>query len=142
MPEEPTTPDLVELTQPTVEVANERDLDGALSFFADDAVFDMSSAGIGTFEGHEAMRGLYEDWLGAYEDFQAELEEVRDLGYGVTFSVFVQRGRLPGSKGWVQLRYGAVTTWADGLIRRVTNYIDIDQARAAAERLAEERVDG
>jgi hypothetical protein len=27
----------------------------------------------------------------------------------------------------------------DGLIERVTDYTDIDQARAAAERLAEER---
>jgi hypothetical protein len=29
--------------------------------------------------------------------------------------------------------------WEDGLIVRVTNYTDIDEARAAAERLAEER---
>jgi hypothetical protein len=32
-------------------------------------------------------------------------------------------------------------TWRDGLIERITDYpeSDIDQARAAAERLAEER---
>jgi hypothetical protein len=28
---------------------------------------------------------------------------------------------------------------ADGLIERTTNYADVDEARAAAERLAEER---
>jgi hypothetical protein len=32
-----------------------------------------------------------------------------------------------------------VVTWIDGLIERTTNYFDIDEARAAAERLAEER---
>jgi hypothetical protein len=29
--------------------------------------------------------------------------------------------------------------WADGLIERTTAFLDIDEARAAAERLAEER---
>ncbi|HXW58406.1 MAG TPA: hypothetical protein VEJ23_02895 [Solirubrobacteraceae bacterium] len=33
----------------------------------------------------------------------------------------------------------AVWTWRDGLIVRTTNYADLDEARAAAERLAKER---
>jgi len=49
------------------------------------------------------------------------------------------RGRLAGSSGSVELRYAGVSTWADGLIERVTTYLDINEARAAAERLAEER---
>jgi hypothetical protein len=32
-----------------------------------------------------------------------------------------------------------VGVWVDGLIERTTNYTDIDEARADAERLAEER---
>jgi hypothetical protein len=56
--------------------------------------------------------------------------------------VIVQKGRVAGSSGSVQLRYGAVTEWVDGLIVRNTTYTDIDEARAAAERLAEERADG
>jgi hypothetical protein len=36
--------------------------------------------------------------------------------------------------------YGGVAIWRDGLIERFTVYAtDIDQARAAAERLAQER---
>jgi hypothetical protein len=35
----------------------------------------------------------------------------------------------------------AVTIWRDGLIIRLTNYTDIDDARAAAERLTQERAD-
>jgi hypothetical protein len=37
------------------------------------------------------------------------------------------------------MRFAGVGEWADGLMQRGTNYLDIDQARAAADRLAEER---
>jgi hypothetical protein len=39
---------------------------------------------------------------------------------------------------FVERRVAAVAVWADGLIERLTTYTDIDEARAAAERLAEE----
>jgi hypothetical protein len=39
----------------------------------------------------------------------------------------------------VQLRYASVVEWSNNLIARNTTYPDIDEARAAAERLAEER---
>jgi hypothetical protein len=48
-------------------------------------------------------------------------------------------GRPVGSSGEVQLRYGTVSVWEDGKIARITNYTGIDEARAAAERLAQER---
>jgi hypothetical protein len=64
---------------------------------------------------------------------------MRDLGNGVSFSVIVMRGRLRGSSGWVEQRYAAVAIWTDGLIERTSHSFDIDEARAAAERLAGER---
>src|SRR5205814_59616 len=54
-------------------------------------------------------------------------------------AVLIQKARLVGGSGEVRLRYAAVGVWADGLVVRVTNYTDVDEARAAAERLAEER---
>jgi hypothetical protein len=39
----------------------------------------------------------------------------------------------------VRLRYAAVAVWGAGMVERVTNYSDIEAARAAAERLAESR---
>ena len=39
----------------------------------------------------------------------------------------------------VELRYAAASVWDEGRVVRLTNYGDIDEARAAAERLAEER---
>jgi ketosteroid isomerase-like protein len=139
MPQEPKTPDLVELWRRAIEVSSRRDFDGILSFFAPDSVWDMSPMGMGTFEGLEAIRGFYEDWMGAYTDYRVEAEEILDLGNGVAVAVLVQKGRPADSRGEVRLRYAAVATWVEGSVVRVTNYTDIDEARAAAERLAEER---
>ena len=50
-----------------------------------------------------------------------------------------QSGRPVGSIGHVQLRYASVTEWTDGLIARVAQHIDVDEARAAAGRVARER---
>jgi hypothetical protein len=82
---------------------------------------------------------VVEDWIGVYEEFEVETEEFRDLRNGVAFAVNRQKGRPAGSTGVVQLRQGIVSLVEGGLIERVTTYLDPDQARAAAERLAGER---
>jgi hypothetical protein len=46
---------------------------------------------------------------------------------------------LPGGGGSLRLHDAYVFLFEDGLIARHTAYRDIDEARAAAERLAEER---
>jgi ketosteroid isomerase-like protein len=134
------TPDLVELGRVLFETANRRDFDALLSFYAPDAVWDMNPlGGLGTFEGHAAIRGFWEDWYTSYEDFEIEPEQTLDLGDGVGFNVVLQNARPVGSSSAVRLRYALVSVWVAGLIVRLTNYTDIDEARAAAERLAEER---
>ena len=139
MSEESTTSDLVELQKRLTDAARSRDLDAITAFYAPDAVWDMSPMGMGAFEGQAAVRGFLEDWFVSYEEYEFEAEEILDLGNGVGFRVLVQKGRLLGSSGEVELRYAAVSVWEDGKIARITNYNDIDEARAAAERLAEER---
>jgi len=47
MPEEPTTPDLVELTRQAINALNHRDFDAAMSYHAPDAVWDTSNTGVG-----------------------------------------------------------------------------------------------
>jgi hypothetical protein len=139
MPEEPTTPDLEEALRGSVKAFNRRDFDGALSIWTPDGIWDSSLPGVGVFEGREAIRGLYEDWMGAFEDYDQVVEEFRDLGNGVTIAVLLQKGRPVGSAGYVQLQYASVGTWRDRLVQRVTIYTNIDQAYADAERLAQER---
>jgi ketosteroid isomerase-like protein len=109
-----------------------------MSFFAPDAVWE--SMGMATsFEGVAAIRRFFEDFIDAYEVYRVEPEEILEVGNGVTLSVIVQEGRPVGSTAPVQMRFAGVTTWVDGLIERNTSYTDIDEARAAAGRLAESR---
>jgi ketosteroid isomerase-like protein len=123
--------------QRIVAAMNAQDFAAAVSFYAPDAILDAEDAGV--HEGRPAIRSFYEDWWGAYEDQQQEAEEIRDLGDGVVIVVILMRGRLRGAAGVLQQRYAAVATWANGLIEKQTNYLDIHEARAAAQRLAEER---
>jgi ketosteroid isomerase-like protein len=141
MTEKSTIPDLVELNRRAIESAARRDFDEAMSSYGPDSVWDMSPAGLGTFHGVAAIRGMIEDWMSAFatSEYEVEIEEIRQLGNGVTIAVVRQGGQPVGSSGRVQLDYASVTEWADGVVARVTHYTDIDQARAAAERLAEER---
>jgi ketosteroid isomerase-like protein len=136
--EKSTTPDLEERVRRGIEAYNRRDYDEVMTLYAPDVVWDGSPFVGAVYEGREVLRGFFEDWAGAYEDFGQELEEFRDFGNGVTFGVLFQRGRLPGANEMVTFRYAAVVTWADS-IERVTSYTDVDEARAAAERLAEQR---
>jgi ketosteroid isomerase-like protein len=137
--EQPSTPDRLAIVRRSFEAGSRLDFDGALAPFAPDGVWDMSRIGMGVLEGHDAIRAFFEEWRGAYEDYEITLEEVRDLGNGVTFLVAFQRGTPTGSTGSVELRYATVSTWNDGLVEGSTHYTDIDDARVAAERLAEER---
>jgi ketosteroid isomerase-like protein len=89
-------------------------------------------------EGRATIRGFLDDWFGAYEELEYELEEVSHLGGGVVFAVVIQDGRLVGSAGRIRQREGWVYLWVGGSIARLTTY-EVDQARAAAERLAEQR---
>ena len=115
------------------------DLDVVMSLHADDAVYDMSAMGVGVLEGQAAIRGFYEDWRRSYEAFEAELEELRDLGHGVTFMVIINRGRPHGGAHWIEARYASAGIWAGGRLERGVAYTDIDEARAVAKQLAAER---
>jgi ketosteroid isomerase-like protein len=137
--EESTTLDFVELARRVEDAGTRRDLDAVMSFFAPDAVWNLSPMGIGIVEGRAAIRRYVEDWLRAYEYITLESEEVHDLGSGVGFQAYTQRARPSGSTGEVHQLSARVVLTVDGLIARVTSYSDIDEARAAAERLAQER---
>ena len=137
MPEESATDEAVELVRRQFDAGNRGDLDAVTSSFAPDGVFDGRALG-DHFEGRAAIRSFLEDWFGAYEELEFGLEEVRDLGKGVVFSVVNQDGRPAGSAGHVRQREGWVYVCVGGLITSLT-ISDIDEARAAAERLAQER---
>ncbi len=139
MAEESTTPDLVERWRQAAEAPARGDFDTVMSDYAPDAVWDASLSGVGSFDGAAAIRRFLEEWIGAYEEYEYQQEEGQDLGNGVVFVVARVDGRPVGSPRRVQERWAWTTVWAADMIVRVTARNDIDEARAAAERLAKER---
>jgi ketosteroid isomerase-like protein len=139
MPEKSTTPDLVELAGRQLEAANRHDLDAFMSAFAPDAVYDASRDGLGVYEGPAAIRGLIGGWWDAFDALRLTPEEALDLGNGVLFAVLRHDARPVGSGAYVNTRQAYVFVFAEGLVGQVTVYSDITEARAGAERLAEER---
>jgi ketosteroid isomerase-like protein len=138
MSEESTTPDLVERTRQVFDAASRRDSDAVLSFFAPDAEMDLSDGMLGAFRGIAAVGGFLEDWFGTWDSYQVDPEEVCDFGNGVVFIVYREEGSV-GSRGCVEQRRAWCLQWVEDLILFVAVYVDPDQARAAAERLVEER---
>jgi ketosteroid isomerase-like protein len=120
MPEESTTPDIVELNRRAIEAVGRGDLDAAMSPYRPDAVWDLSPVGLGTYKGVEAMRGLFADWTGAYDGFANEVEQIRALGNGVVLAVIRHNARPAGSTGDVEVRFSTVYEWEENLISRVT----------------------
>ena len=131
MSDESTTADLIELVQRSVAAVNRRDFDQFAGFFGSDSIWDLSPMGLGVYEGPSMVRAFVEDWQDAYENFELELEEALDVGNGVVFAVVVQRARPTDSTAEVRMRYASVNSQAAGLFERITNYTDIDEARAA-----------
>jgi ketosteroid isomerase-like protein len=125
--------------QRSVDAVNRRDFDQFAGFFGSDSVWDLSPMGLGIYEGSSAVLAFVEDWNGSYEEFELVLEDVLDLGNEVVFAVVLQRARLTGSAAELRMRYASVNLQAGRVFERITNYTDIDEARSAAERLAQAR---
>ena len=107
MPEESTTPDLVELVRQAFDAGNRHDVDAIMGLHAHDAVWDLSDQGLGTFEGVAAIRGWVEDWFGTWADLRLDVLDVVDLGHGgVVFSRVREEGRLAEGDGHVEQQRG------------------------------------
>jgi len=140
MPEESTTPDLVELMGRAFEATSCRDFDGLMSFFAEDATWSPTPLGI-RLEGRAAIRDNLEAWLAPYEEYKIEPERIMEHANGVVWVIAVQEGRPAGAAASARVRevWSYVALWEDGIVVQLEAYRDADEARAAAERLAEER---
>jgi ketosteroid isomerase-like protein len=139
VPDESTTPDSFKPLRRTVEAYRRGDLDAHMSSYAPDAVLDMSARGLGIFVGRAAIRGFWEDYYRSFDDLKFELEQALDLGRGVMFAVVRQDARPARSGGRVRTREAWVSVWEEGMLVRGSSYSDLDEGRAAAERLAESR---
>jgi hypothetical protein len=135
VPEESTTSDLVELTRRIIEAANRQDFDAALEFYVPHAYWRGT---VDDADGVAAIRDLWVSYFGAFEELQVILDEVVDFGNGVVLANNRHVGRLIGGAALAERR-AFVYEFVNGRVVKTTDYVDFDNACAAAERLAEER---
>jgi ketosteroid isomerase-like protein len=126
----------LELTRRSFAAAGSGDYDLMMSFYGRDSVFDMSAWGLGVHSGTAAIRTFFEHWIGAFDEFEMELEETLCLGGGIVFAVARHSARTARSSH-LRLRHAAISAWVEGKAVRVTNYRDIDEARTVAVTIAE-----
>ena len=56
-----------------------------------------------TYRGHDGVAELYSEWIGSFEDFRVDVEEVLDGGDDVVVVMTRLRGRFRGSSEEVDL---------------------------------------
>jgi hypothetical protein len=100
------TRDLVTLTRESMEATNRSELHADSTMFSPDAIFDVSPAGVGRFEGVDAVHRYLADWTGSYDT--QELREWRgeDLGGGVVFVDALFEAQPRGGPNAVRERWG------------------------------------
>ena len=113
---------------------NRRDVDGMLAVYAPDAtVVDHRRVAMGSFAGHEELRGLYSGIVSSTAEFR---EDVRVLaardGRVVAHCEVTARLASDPTGPTVGAQYGFVVTVAGGKIAGLELYDDGDDALAAS----------
>jgi ketosteroid isomerase-like protein len=121
----------VELTRRVFQAFNDRDLDTLLAGLHEDVeAFPRLAAVEGGYRGHDGVRRWWEQLLGAFPDFHAEILEVRDLG---EFMVVVLRVRGRGAESDTPLDAAIwhVNQFRDGKVIRWRVYTSESEALEA-----------
>lgn len=85
----------------------------------------------GTFVGVEEVNVWLAEWIGGFEEWSFDIEEVFDAGDRV-IAIVHQRGRAKHGGPEVEMRFAQVWTFRDGLIARMEMYATPDEALEAA----------
>ena len=106
--------------------------EGALAYFDEECVADHSRRlGGGVGHGREGLQRIIPEWVGTFEEFREEIEEIRDLGRFV-YVVATQRGRGKGSGAEVENHYALLYELQGGQITWMAPFPDPDAALEAA----------
>jgi ketosteroid isomerase-like protein len=85
----------------------------------------------GTSVGVDETNAWIADWVGGFEDWAIDLEEVFDAGDRVA-TIARQHGKPKHGGPEVEMRLAQVWTFRDGLIARMEMYADRNEALEAA----------
>jgi ketosteroid isomerase-like protein len=108
------------------------DFDGALAYFDPEVEVDASmrvDEGVG--HGRDAVYAMVARWVGAWDEWREEIEEMRDLGSHVLVAS-TQHGRAKRSGIDVETRYAVLYEIRGDKITRMTLYSEVAEAIEAA----------
>src|SRR5664279_3164279 len=74
------------------------------------------------YTGSAAIRAFFADWIGAFDEFSVEIEELIDLGNDVIVAIATQSARSSRMQGYMRLHQASVFVWRDGLAAHVVHY--------------------
>ena len=127
----------VELTRRVWDLFNRRDFERLLEYIHPELDW-RPAQGPGGPEGTvyrgraEYERWLHDEVLPVWESFRAEELEVTELGDGRVMILGQLRGKGRSSGVEVSTEFGQIAEIRDGMVYRLTGYLDRDSTRAAA----------
>jgi ketosteroid isomerase-like protein len=122
----------VQIWRQMYEAFGRGDTDAALGYFDPEVVVDASHRVDGRVgHGHAQLMSILGEWLGTWEDWAEDVEEIRSIGGGVLV-VTSQRGRGKGSGIEWEGRFAMVYEIRGDKITRWTIYDDLEEGFKAA----------
>jgi ketosteroid isomerase-like protein len=125
----------VDVVRGHIEAYRRGDVAGALTFLEDHAVLDVTRVrGVdgAVAHGHDEIVREVRRWMGAFEGYEFDLEQVTDLGAGTALVVVAESGRGKGSGAPVERSMAALYNVVGGKIVRITGYPTQEAALEAA----------
>ena len=122
----------VEIVRRMYEAFNRGDAEAALAYFHPEVVIDASHRVDGRVgHGREELIAILTEWLGTWDEWREEIEDVHDLGSRVLV-MSTQHGRGKGSGIEWEGRFGMLFEIRSGQIAGWTIYDDVQRALKAA----------
>jgi uncharacterized protein len=124
--------DNVEVVRRMYEAFGRGDIDAVRRAFDPDVMIDATHRVDGRIgHGREELIAIVSEWLGAWDEWHEEIEEMRDVG-GRVLVVSTQSGHGKGSGIAWENRFGMLFDVANDRITRWTVYDDVGEALGAA----------
>jgi ketosteroid isomerase-like protein len=122
----------VELVRRMYEAYLGGNVEMALAYFHPEVDVDFSvRVDTARGKGRDELARIVASWIGAWDGYMEEIDEILDLG-DIVCVVATQRGRGKGSGVELANQFASLYEVRNGLITRITMFMDVDEAVAAA----------
>jgi ketosteroid isomerase-like protein len=123
----------VEVVRRSLDAFERGDFDAAMEALDPRIEYDLTHFPDGkVYLGHDGVREAFRIWLGTWEDYRQEIDEVIDLGEDEVVVVLREFGRGKGSGIEVERPTAGVWTLRDGKAVRIRFYAGKAEALEAA----------